>query len=77
MPKKGPSTIEERLNRAEGQLRAVRNMVQEETGLETEMIINQLQAVISSLESTKLEIIKREIKAQVVRALEQGIDRIK
>lgn len=75
MPKKGPSTIEERLNRAEGQLRAVSNMVREET--ETEKVINQLQAVISSLESTKLEIIKREIKAQVLKALEEGIDRIK
>lgn len=75
MPKKGPSTIEERLNRAEGQLRAVSNMVQEET--ETEKVINQLQAVISSLESTKLEIIKREIKLQLLKALDEGIDRIK
>ncbi|MBN2100278.1 metal-sensing transcriptional repressor [Candidatus Dojkabacteria bacterium] len=63
MPKKGKSSLEDRLHRIEGQIRGVESMVEGESDLSK--VIVQLQAVISALESVKLEIVKRKIKTSV------------
>lgn len=75
MPRRGPSTITERLSRASGQLKAVESMVKDEQP--TEKVIIQLQAVISSLESAKLEIVKKQIRNEIVEALDKGVRLIK
>ncbi|WKZ31346.1 MAG: metal-sensitive transcriptional regulator [Candidatus Dojkabacteria bacterium] len=75
MPKKGPSTISERLSRASGQLKAVEHMVKEEQ--DVQKVVIQLQAVISSLESAKLEIIKQQIRSEILKALDSSVGLIK
>ncbi|HVX92583.1 MAG TPA: metal-sensing transcriptional repressor, partial [Candidatus Dojkabacteria bacterium] len=64
MAKKGPSSIQDRLHRIEGQVRGIEKLI--EQNAEAEKIIMQLDAVISSLESTKLELIKAEIKKSLL-----------
>ena len=64
MAKKGPSTIQDRLHRIEGQVRGVEKLV--DNGAEVEKITVQIQAVISSLESVKLELVKRQMRDQLM-----------
>jgi len=75
MPQKGPSTIDQRLRRIEGQVRGIEKMCQ--SGLEVSKILIQLQAVISSLESVKTELIKKEIKEKLLENIDSTIDLIK
>lgn len=75
MPKKGESTIEDRLHRIEGQIRGVERMV--ESGQELDKVLTQLQAVISSLESVKLQLVKRSIKKNLEENVLDVIDVLK
>jgi DNA-binding FrmR family transcriptional regulator len=75
MPKKGESTIEDRLHRIEGQIRGVERMV--ESGQELDKVLTQLQAVISSLESVKLQLVKRSIKKNMEEKVLNVIDVLK
>jgi DNA-binding FrmR family transcriptional regulator len=75
MPRKGPSTIQERLNRAKGQLNGVARMLEE--GKEPKDVLIQLQAAISSLEKVKVEVIKKEVKQNVLKALDSSVDLLK
>ncbi len=72
MPKKGHSTMEDRLHRIEGQIRGIENMIEQEEDLRK--IVVQVQAVISGLESVKLEMVKKQIsnnlEEQVISALD-------
>lgn len=75
MPKKGPSTVEERLHRVEGQIRGIEKLIQEKQP--TEKIMIQLQAAISSLESIKVELIKKEVRESLLHSLDSVIELIK
>lgn len=75
MPRKGPSTIDERLRRIEGQVRGIEKMYNNQEPVDK--LIVQLQAVISSLESVRTELIKQEIKDQILDNIDEAIDLIK
>lgn len=70
MPKRGPSTISDRFNRVQGQLGAVERMINENDDQEKIMI--QLQAVISSLESIKRQLLIESLKEK----MDEEIDRV-
>ena len=75
MAKVGPSSIEDRLNRIEGQVRGVTKLVQE--GATPEVIMAQIKAVISSLESVKVELIKKEISEKLMKEIEGVVGLLK
>lgn len=60
MAKKGPSTIQDRLHRIEGQIRGIEKLI--DSGADVDKVTIQIQAVISSLESVKLELIKKQMR---------------
>ena len=75
MAKVGPSSIEDRLNRIEGQVRGVTKLVQE--GATPEVIMAQIKAVISSLESVNVELIKKEISEKLMKEIEGVVGLLK
>lgn len=75
MAKKGPSTIQDRLHRIEGQIRGVEKMVA--SGDSTQKILVQVGAIISSLESVKLELIKGEMKHALIAQLDTVVSLLK
>ena len=75
MPKKGPATVEQRLHRIEGQVRGIERLIKDEEP--TQKVVIQLQAVISSLESLKLEIVKNEIKETLLKNLDSAVSMLK
>ncbi|HRI05413.1 MAG TPA: metal-sensing transcriptional repressor [Candidatus Dojkabacteria bacterium] len=75
MAKKGPSTIQDRLHRIEGQVRGVEKLV--ENGEDTQKILIQIEAIISSLQSTKLELIKSDMKNALMAQLDSVVSMLK
>lgn len=75
MAKKGPSTIQDRLHRIEGQIRGVEKMVA--SGDSTQKVLVQVEAIISSLESVKLELIKGEMKHALIAQLDTVVSLLK
>lgn len=75
MPRKGPSSVEDRLHRIEGQIRGIERMFEE--GQEVPKIVTQLQAVISSLESVKLELVKNEVREKMLESIEDSLKLLK
>ncbi len=75
MPKKGKSSIRDRLHRIEGQVRGIETMIGEEK--DVNQIITQIQAVCSSLESVKLELVKQGIKDNVEKGVYDALDLLK
>ena len=61
---KYPKNIQNRIKRIEGQVKGVKRMMIEEES--DTKVMTQLQAVISSLESMKMEMIKQQMKESVV-----------
>ena len=76
MPKKGPATVKQRIRRIEGQIRGIDRMLDNED-VEKKDVVTQLQAVISSLESLKLEIVKGEIKEALLSNLDKTVSMLK
>ncbi len=60
MVKSDTTLMTDRLHRVEGQIRGIEKMIEE--GQSTDKIVIQIQAVISSMESLKLELIKKEMR---------------
>mgnify|MGYP002863427832 FL=1 len=60
MIKNDTTLMTDRLHRVEGQIRGIEKMIEE--GQSTDKIVIQIQAVISSMESLKLELIKKEMR---------------
>ncbi|HBB64481.1 hypothetical protein A3K02_02705 [candidate division WS6 bacterium RIFOXYD1_FULL_33_8] len=56
--------IENRVSRIEGQIGGVKRMMK--SNAEEDKVMTQLQAVISSLESLKLEMIRKQMKETLV-----------
>lgn len=75
MPKKGKASLEDRLHRIEGQIRGVESMVK--TSVEPQKIMIQLQAVISGLESVKLELVKQGVRNNLEKHVADAFDMLK
>lgn len=75
MPKKGKASLADRLHRIEGQIRGVETMLANEDDLQK--VMTQLQAVISGLESVKLEVVKRKIRESIETDVLGGLDLLK
>lgn len=75
MPKKGKSSLEDRIHRVQGQLSGVEGMI--ERGEELPKILAQLQAVISSLESLKLEVVRNQIHESMQNQVLDVLDHLK
>lgn len=61
---KYPKNIQNRIKRIEGQVGGVKRMMNEEES--NTKVMTQLQAVISSLESMKTEMVKQQMKESIV-----------
>lgn len=75
MPKKGKSSLEDRLHRVEGQIRGIEAMLERED--DAKKVLVQLEASISSLESVKLELIKKKVKDAMEGQVLQVLDLLK
>jgi DNA-binding FrmR family transcriptional regulator len=75
MAKKGPSTLQDRLHRIEGQIRGIEKQLEE--GKKTADVLMQIEAVISSLDSLKLEMIKKEMKEALLKELDNVVSMLK
>lgn len=75
MPKKGKSSLEDRLHRIEGQVRGIESMIKGQS--ESQKIVIQLRAVISGLESVKLELIKNQIREKIEKEVLGALDMLK
>lgn len=75
MAKKGPSTLQDRLHRIEGQIRGIEKQLEE--GKKTTDVLMQIEAVISSLNSLKLEMIKKEMKEALLKELDNVVSMLK
>jgi len=66
-----PKSIQNRINRVEGQVKGVKKMMTDgETNVK---VMTQLQACISSLESLKVEMIKQEMKQSLVEDVKKSL----
>jgi len=63
--------IQNRVSRIEGQIGGVKKMIMANTQEEKLMI--QLQAVISSLESLKLELVKKQMKETLIEDVRKSL----
>lgn len=63
--------IQNRVNRIEGQVGGVKRMMASDS--DEEKIMTQLQAVISSLESLKLELVKENMKQTLVKDVKKSL----
>jgi DNA-binding FrmR family transcriptional regulator len=63
--------IKNRVNRIEGQVGGVKRMISNNEN--EEKVMTQLQAVISSLESLKLELVKQQMKETLVEDVRKSL----
>lgn len=68
MAKAGPSTVADRINRVQGQIQGIERMINEEQDIN--LVITQIKAAVSSLESLRLELVKLQIKEKIVQELD-------
>jgi len=63
--------IQNRVSRIEGQVGGVKRMIASNT--EEDKVMTQLQAVISSLESLKLELLKKQMQESMVEDIKKSL----
>lgn len=63
--------IQNRVSRIEGQVGGVKRMIISDT--DEEKVMTQLQAVISSLESLKLELLKKQMKESLIEDVKKSL----
>jgi CsoR family transcriptional regulator, copper-sensing transcriptional repressor len=63
--------IQNRVSRIEGQVKGVKRMIIQNT--DEDKVMTQLQAVISSLESLKLELVKKQMKETFVEEVKKTL----
>ena len=68
---KYPKRIQNRVNRIEGQIKGIKRMMTSDTDEDKVMI--QLQAVISSLESLKLELVQKQMKESLMEDIKKSL----
>lgn len=64
--------IQNRVSRIEGQIGGIKKMIIKNT--EEEKVMIQLQAIISSLESLKLELVKKQLKETLVEDVRKSLE---
>lgn len=64
--------IQNRVSRIEGQIGGIKKMIVKNT--EEEKVMIQLQAIISSLESLKLELVKKQMKETLVEDVRKSLE---
>lgn len=75
MAKRGPSTFQDRLHRIEGQIRGIEKQIEE--GKSVPEVLIQVEAVISSLNSLKLEMVKKEVKDALLKEIDSVVSLLK
>jgi DNA-binding FrmR family transcriptional regulator len=65
-------SIQNRLSRIEGQIGGIKKMIVKDT--EEQKVMIQLQAIISSLESLKLELVKKQMKETLVEDVRKSLE---
>lgn len=75
MAKKGPSSFQDRLHRIEGQIRGIERQI--ENNEEIAKVLMQIEAVISSLNSLKLEMVKKEVRDSLIKQLDSVVSMLK
>ncbi len=68
---KYPKRIQNRVNRIEGQIKGIKRMMMSDTDEDKVMI--QLQAVISSLESLKVELVQKQMKESLMEDIKKSL----
>lgn len=63
--------IENRVSRIEGQVGGIKRMIS--SNVDEDKVMTQLQAVISSLESLKLELVKKQMKETLVEDIRKSL----
>ena len=63
--------IQNRVSRIEGQVGGIKRMITSNT--DEDKVMTQLQAVISSLESLKLELVKKQMKESLVEDIRKSL----
>ncbi len=63
--------IQNRVSRIEGQVGGIKRMIS--TNTDEDKVMTQLQAVISSLESLKLELVKKQMKESLVEDIRKSL----
>jgi len=63
--------IQNRVSRIEGQVGGIKRMIISNT--DEDKVMTQLQAVISSLESLKLELVKKQMKESLVEDIQKSL----
>lgn len=63
--------IRNRVSRIEGQVGGIKRMIASNT--DEDKVMTQLQAVISSLESLKLELVKKQMKETLVEDIRKSL----
>lgn len=63
--------IQNRVSRIEGQIKGVKRMIIDSS--DEDKVMTQLQAVISSLESLKLELLKKRMKESMVEDIRKSL----
>lgn len=63
--------IQNRVSRIEGQIGGVKRMISSNS--DEDKVMTQLQAVISSLESLKLELIRKQMKESLVEDIRESL----
>jgi DNA-binding FrmR family transcriptional regulator len=64
--------IQNRVSMIEGQIGGIKKMIVKNT--EEEKVLIQLQAIISSLESLKLELVKKQMKETLVEDVRKSLE---
>ena len=64
--------IQNRVSRIEGQIGGIKKMIVKNT--EEQKVMIQLQAIISSLESLKLELVKKQMKETLVEDVRKSLE---
>ena len=75
MPKHGPASLSDRINRIEGQIKGIKSMLNDEKT--SRDVVVQVQAVISALDALRLELIKKEIKQSLLSNLDEALKLVK
>ena len=68
---KYPKRIQNRVNRIEGQIKGIKRMMMSD--IDEDKVMIQLQAVISSLESLKVELVQKQMKESLMEDIKKSL----
>ncbi len=68
---KYPKRIQNRVNRIDGQIKGIKRMMMSD--IDEDKVMIQLQAVISSLESLKVELVQKQMKESLMEDIKKSL----